>query len=117
MFLGPIWLIYRKMYLEGFLFLIINNIIYFIIYFITGSGEKLKEIIGRFSNIILCIIGNSLYHLKIYRVIKNMKDEEYLYNKNHILYLKEYGGTNKILAIVMYIIFIAITIIPIILKA
>ena len=112
---GPFWLIYRKMYKEALLFIFIPIIITICITFLTKSGEMSGEIIGRLGNIILAIIGNSLYHMKIYRVINNI-DNDYMYREDPIYYLKKYGGTNIVLAIILVVINLTIALLPIILK-
>ena len=112
---GPFWLIYRKMYKEALLFIFIPIIITICITLLTKSGEMFGEIIGRLGNIILAIIGNSLYHMKIYRVINNI-DNDYMYREDPIYYLKKYGGTNIVLAIILVVINLTIALLPIILK-
>jgi hypothetical protein len=112
---GPCWLIYRKMYKEAIIFIIIQIVIAISLTLFTGSGDQLDEIIGRFSNIILAIIGNSLYHLKIYKTIKNINNN-YMYSSDPLFYIKKYGGTNIVLAIILFLIILSLSLLPIILR-
>ena len=112
---GPFWLVYRKMYKEALLFIFIPIIITICISLLTKSEEMLGELIGRIGNIILAIIGNSLYHMKIYRVINNINND-YIYREDPINYLKKFGGTNIVLATILIIINLIIALLPIILK-
>jgi hypothetical protein len=111
--LGLAWFIYRKMYIE----FIIIYVIYFLIDLILSALiEPLYyswEVIGRSLNIILAFIGNSIYRLKVYRVIRKIENID---SKEHILYLKKHGGTNIIATIIVVVISLFFALFPIIFK-
>jgi hypothetical protein len=93
-FVGYGWLIYRKLYIEAtitFCFLILAGFILSIF----NLDKYLRDIYGCIK-IILALIGNSLYYLKINRIIKKMDNNEGI---NHIEYLKKHGGTSIIAAV------------------
>jgi endogenous inhibitor of DNA gyrase (YacG/DUF329 family) len=110
-FLGPIWLIYRKMYIEAIISIATSSIMDFILSSLIGFSDRLGEISGRLLGIILALIGNSIYRLKVYRVIKRIEN---INNEDHILYLKKHGGTNIIAAIIVFVIFLVLALLPII---
>jgi hypothetical protein len=89
------------MYIEAIIIIAISTIIDLILSSFVGFSDLLSEIITRSQNIILALIGNSLYRLKIYRVIKRIKNID---NEDHISYLKQHGGTNLLVAIIVSVI-------------
>jgi len=94
-FVGYGWLIYRKLYLEAAIIFCFLILVGFILTIFNLKDEYLRDIYGCIK-IILALIGNSLYYLKINRIIKKMNDTGSI---NHIEYLKKHGGTNIIAAI------------------
>jgi hypothetical protein len=106
-FIGYGWLIYRKLYIEAaiiFCFLIVAGIILSIV-----NLDKYLRSIYDSIKIILALIGNSLYYLKINRVLKKINNTD---NINHIEYLRKHGGTNIIIAIIFELLVTGIAILP-----
>jgi hypothetical protein len=109
--LGSAWFIYRKMYIEFIIIYVIYTIIDLILSALIEPSNYSWEVIGRSLNIILALIGNSIYRLKIYRVIKKIENID---GEEHISYLKKHGGTNIIMTIIVVVISLVLALIPII---
>lgn len=95
-FLSSYWLLYRKMYLWGFITIVIN--------FVSIGGVVIGETIipPLVLSIILGLFGNSIYYNhakeKIYKVKK--KD---LPKENELKAIKKRGGINLAIALIMFI--------------
>jgi hypothetical protein len=110
---GPVWFIYRKMYIEFIIIYVFYIILDLILSSLIEPSNYSWGIFGRFLNIILALIGNSIYRLKFYRVIKKIEN---INGEEHILYLKKHGGTNIIMTIIVEVILLTLALIPIIFK-
>lgn len=95
-FLSSYWLLYRKMYLWGFITIVIN--------FVSIGGVVIGETIipPLVLSIIMGLFGNSIYYNhakeKIYKVKKKNLSKE-----NELKTIKKRGGINLALALIMFI--------------
>jgi hypothetical protein len=107
-FIGYGWLMYRKMYFETLIVFCIFIISAIIEIFIKTNIEIARNVYG-VMQIIICLFGNSLYYLKINRVIKKMEN---ISGEEHIVYLKKYGQTNIFPVIIVEIVLVVIYFLP-----
>lgn len=95
-FLSSYWLLYRKMYLWGFITIVIN--------FVSIGGVVIGETIipPLVLSIILALFGNSIYYNhakeKIYKVKKKNLSKE-----NELKAIKKRGGINLAIPLIMFI--------------
>jgi hypothetical protein len=107
-FIGYGWLMYRKMYFETlvvFCVFIISSIIEIII---NTNIEIVRNVHG-IMVITICLFGNSLYYLKINRVINKLEN---INGEEHIEYLKKHGRTNIFPVIIVEIVLVVIYFLP-----
>lgn len=74
-FFGGFWLLYRRMYKEWLLLLCIIIVLTIVNVFLAFSFRIFRFIdLSNFTNLFVCIFGDSLYQRKAHKVIKKQMD-------------------------------------------
>lgn len=119
-FVSPaFWLLYRKMYLELIILLIVAAIAStcFIAltydYYLDNEIDQISQILTIFSNFLFSLIANKLYYNHSMRKIKSIKLKSQNYQE-YINYLRKTGGVsilNLFIAIGLLIVFVFVSIV------
>lgn len=93
-FLGPYWMLYRKMFALGFAYLVLDLII----------DLSIDEPIAFTLRIVLSVFANAIYLYHCEKKIKKQKSIYDIQNSNYYASLRKKGGTNIVMPIISILI-------------
>lgn len=111
-FFGSLWLLYRKMYVEAVVFLLITIALDVFNYFVFDSDKITQWIIKITWSIILGCYANIYYIKKTQRMVERAK-EAYSNTSERLDYLEKEGGVSLIAPAILIGIMVILTIVGI----